>query len=275
MRSGCSFPLLLILFLGVILSRCGGGESEVRRPPIADERSADGEEIIPMPGNLAPSYAVEDPGAPQDSQGTAFAVSTSGLWMTAEHVVNGCDRLGLANGPYTAERVREVYESAVSDAALIADGTESGAALALARSEPEEGETGYHMGFPTGRPAVVESVFLGRANAVRRSGAGTAILAWSEVRRIPEFNHTLGGISGGPTLDSRGRVVGVNSASSARRGRVLTTHPAQPLNLLRAAGQTPAPTASVPIRGPGEAAQRFEQLYAAGALRHVYCDVSG
>lgn len=269
---GC-LPILIIIFLAVALF--GGGEGdEIRRPPIVEPPFEDGVETLPMPGNLQPEYSVEDPGAPQDSQGTAFAIGTGGLWLTAEHVVNGCDRLGLATASFTAERVREVFESETSDTALIADGIASTIALPLASVVPAEGETGWHMGFPASRPAVVESRYIGRANAVRsRGGQAQAILAWAEVRRIPEFDHTLGGISGGPTLDRLGRVIGVNSASSDRRGRILTSHPRQAINLVRAAGQTAAPTVAVPTSGPGEAALRFEQLFDAGAIRHVYCDV--
>lgn len=269
---GC-LPILIIIFLAVALF--GGGDgNEIRRPPVIEPPFEDGVETMPMPGNLQPEYAVEDPGAPQDSQGTAFAISPGGLWLTAEHVVNGCDRLGLATASNTAERVREVYESETSDTALIADGLDSAIALPLATQVPAEGEAGWHMGFPASRPAVVESRFIGRANAVRSgSGQAQAILAWAELRRIPEFDHPLGGISGGPTLDGLGRVVGVNSASSDRRGRILTSHPRQAINLVRAAGQTAAPTAAAPIDGPDEAARRFEQLFAAGAIRHVYCDV--
>lgn len=274
MKLGC-FPLLLIAFLAVILFGGGGEGVQDRRPEVPRTPLGGAEDVIPIPPGVPPSYAVEDPGNPRDSQGTAFAISGDGLWMTAEHVVNGCDRVGLATAQFAAERVERVFESDVSDAALIADGLPSGIALPLATRVPREGERAWHMGFPTGRPAVVQSRFIGQAAAVRGNlrGPATAILAWAEELRIPEFDHTLGGISGGPTIDSAGRVVGVNSASSDRRGRVLTTHPQQALNLVSAARQSAEPTAALTIAGPDQAAQRFEQLYAAGALRHVFCDV--
>ncbi|MDP6343455.1 MAG: hypothetical protein QF491_07985, partial [Alphaproteobacteria bacterium] len=41
--------------------------------------------------------------------------------------------------------------------------------------------------------------------------------------RRPDDLPGLGGLSGGPMLDGRGRVVGVMVAASKRRGRVMTT----------------------------------------------------
>lgn len=276
-RGGCAFPILLAIFIGTVLTFDGGDArrgTEVRRPPLPEAPIDEDMPTIPVP-DMAPRYGIEDPGPPRDSQGTAFAIARNGLWLTAEHVVNGCDLIGLATASNRAERVDRVVESAVSDAAIIADGLPSGVALPLARSIPRLGDDGYHMGFPAGRPAVVHSRFIGEANAVRAGGASQPILAWAEVDRVPAFDHTLGGISGGPTLDRLGRVVGINSASSDRRGRVLTTHPAQAVNLVRAARVTAVPDPVAPIANPLAAVERFDALVRAGAIRQVFCEVTG
>lgn len=275
-RSGCSLPILLVIFVAVALTfDRGSGNVEMRRPQVERVPVGSGsEEIIELPG-VEPEYGIAEPGPPRDSQGTGFAISPDGLWLTAEHVVNGCDMVGLAISPGQADRVRQVFESEVSDAAAIADGLPSEIALPLAAEVPQPGADGWHIGFPTGEPAVVHSRFIGMANAVRgRFGPSQPILAWAELERIPEFDHTLGGISGGPTLDRLGRVVGINSASSERRGRILTTHPAQARNLLRAAGLAAPGGTSAPIANTGQAVERFAALYRAGAIRQVYCDVS-
>lgn len=276
-RGGCAFPILLALFIGAVLTFDGERDApdvEVRRPAIP-EAGANGEIPVLPPSEMAPQYGIEDPGPPRDSQGTAFAIARNGLWLTAEHVVNGCNLIGLATAPDRAERVDRVVASAVSDAAIIADGLPSSVALPLARDIPRRGDDGYHMGFPAGRPAVIHSRFIGEANAVRAGGTAQPILAWAEVDRMPEFDHTLGGISGGPTLDRSGRVVGINSASSDRRGRVLTTHPAQAINLVRASRTSAAPDPVTPIADNNAAVSRFVSLVRAGAIRQVFCEVTG
>jgi S1-C subfamily serine protease len=279
---GCGFNLLLLLFGCIALAQCvreagvngTAPRVEVRRPPPSDVSLA--EEDTPMiasPGDL-PAYGIADPGPQRDSQGTAFAIARRGLWLTAEHVVAGCDLVGLETGEHRAERVDRVVASQVSDAALIADGLPSRDILTLSTAVPQWGEDGYHMGFPAGEPAVVHSRFIGQAQAVRAGGTMQPILAWAELERAPSFDHALGGISGGPTLDASGRVIGINSAASERRGRVLTTHPAQALSLLRAARATAEPVAWAPIPDMAAAIARFTALVGSGTIRAVFCDVS-
>ena len=272
-RGGCAFPILLIVFIGLVLTF--DGEDEPR--PLSPERPAFPEAPLPEDPPVIPRdgehYGIDDPGPPRDSQGTAFALSRDGLWMTADHVVKGCSILGLATAADRAERSERVIESAVSDAALIADGLPSRAALTLSGEPPVVEADGYHMGFPSGQAAVVHSRFIGQANAIRASGANQPILAWAEIERFPAFDHSLGGISGGPTFDARGRVVGINSASSERRGRVLTTHPAQMVNLVRASRTTPRPDVPMAIPDLRAAVARFEDLYRLGAIRQLFCEV--
>ncbi|MGH6780580.1 MAG: S1 family peptidase, partial [Sphingomonadaceae bacterium] len=83
-----------------------------------------------------------------------------------------------------------------------------------------------------------------------------------------------GGISGGPTLDATGAVVGINSAASERRGRVLTTRPDAAINLVHAARRAHAAAPTEPIAGMPDAIARFQTLSRAGAIRQVFCDVA-
>jgi len=225
-----------------------------RRPPIASDTD----------------YVIEQPTRAQDSVGTGFAIDRRGRWLTAQHVVDGCDRLGIATGPQSAEESFRVVESGSADAALIEDGLPAPEALALADETPRAGATGYHMGFPANTPAIVQSILIGEANTLRGAGGrAEPTLAWAEEARFPDFDHALSGISGGPTLDAGGRVVGVNSAGSDRRGRVLTTRP----DVLRVlAGSGGAGTAT-PIDGPEDAVRRFRQWLSDGVIRQIVCDV--
>jgi len=228
----------------------------------------------PLPQVAGESFIIEDSGPQQDSQGSAFSVDRDGIWLTAQHVTHGCDRLGLVDND-RIELVGRVLESREADVSIIRDGPRSTAALPISVEPPQAGDYGYHMGFPAGNAAVVISRFMGAASASRGPGrAGREpIYAWAEEARSPASNGPLGGISGGPTLDSYGRVVGVNSASTHRRGRVLTTDPNAMMRLIDASGDVDEQAVVSPLPGPQDAVRRFRQMLAIGTIRQVYCDV--
>ena len=265
-RGGCSFlPFLLFVLLFYLFA--SRDDATIERAYVGEGANPRRPPIEMMPGT--PEYLIEQPVSPQDSQGTAFAIGPDGLWLTAQHVVQGCDLVGLATGARSAAAADRVVESTTSDAALIEGGVPSATVLALGGETPVPGSIGYHMGFPSGAPAVVVSELIGEANVVRGPSRREPTLAWAEIERLPDFGYALGGISGGPTLDRSGRVIGINSAGSERRGRVLTTHPGAIAALVgRQGGGAP-----VSIDGPRGAAMFFQYLLDEGAIRQVYCDV--
>jgi hypothetical protein len=95
------------------------------------------------------------------------------------------------------------------------------------------------MGFPQGRPGEASSRLVGRENlVVRGRGARTEpVLVWAETGRTDGLAGTLGGLSGAPALDDRGRVVGVTIAEAPRRGRIYTTSPETTAHALAASGR--------------------------------------
>lgn len=120
-RGGCGcLPLILLVILVALYSQFQGGPAGDRRI----ERSVvegGNPRRPPAEGDL-PEYVIDQPGRAQDSFGTSFAVDRRGRWLTAQHVVDGCDRLGLATGPRSLEESFRVVESAGADVALIEDG---------------------------------------------------------------------------------------------------------------------------------------------------------
>ena len=83
------------------------GPPQFRRPPAAQTAPAPQarapEQVTPRRqtgtvlsprSNLDPSFTV-DVGEKGNSTGTAFSIRDDGIWFTARHVVDGCDRVGL------------------------------------------------------------------------------------------------------------------------------------------------------------------------------------
>lgn len=170
------------------------------------------------------------------SSGTAFSIDRRGLWMTARHVVDGCPKIYVLTGPRRGLLVRRVYIHPTADIAMIS--TSRGMpALGFGQAALRLGMTGFHFGFPKGRPGDVRSALIGRRVMRVRGRYRTAepVLAWAERVRVPNTSGGLGGISGGPALDRTGRVIGVTVAGTVRRGRVYTTAPASIARAIRRA----------------------------------------
>lgn len=227
----------------------------------------------PMP-EIGESFVIADPGPQQDSQGTAFAIDRDGTWLTAQHVTHDCDRLGLVSAS-GIDALADVLESAEADVSVLRQGPQAPFALVLTEDLPADGSVGYHMGFPAGEPSIVASRYIGQTYARRGGPQGMTepILAWAEAERFPPADGPLGGISGGPTFDPQGRVVGVNAASTPRRGRVLTTDPMAIVRLVDASAAVDDQGEAADLATPARAAAEFRVLLDQGIIRQVYCDV--
>lgn len=185
---------------------------------------------------------------PKTGIGTAFAINDQGQWLTARHVVEGCDNIALLVAPEQYIRARNVKLSDDSDIALIETLSDTNPAVVDTRSELRVGVYGYHVGYPQGRPGEAVSRLLSRTNLVssgERSGT-ESVLAWAETGRTRGLMGSLGGLSGGPVFDEDGRVRGVIVAESPRRGRIYTSSPEALDQFLRdndidVVGETPRP----------------------------------
>lgn len=269
-RRGCLPWVLGGVLLWVWFSGDGGEWSDV---PLTVEQYDPRGPRRPLP-EIGESFVIADPGPQQDSQGTAFAVDRDGTWLTAQHVTHDCDRIGLVADD-GIDAISDVIESREADVSVIRQGPPPAFALALTDDLPPEGSLGYHMGFPAGEPSVVVSRFIGATYAQRGgpSGQSEPILVWAEAERVPPTDGALGGISGGPTFDEAGRVVGVNAASTPRRGRVLTTDPTAILRLVDASAAVDDAGEVTDLSSPGLAVRLFRALLDRGIIRQVYCDV--
>lgn len=181
--------------------------------------------------------------------GTAFSVSSLGLWVTARHVVEGCRQVGVMTRPDTGVEARVLADPRLDIAVLVTAGGAPGLPLAL-ESPLRVGERGFHPGFPQGRPGEAATRLLGRRTLVLhasrrlRGARAEPVLAWAEVEGV---GGGLDGLSGAPVLDARGHVVGLTLAEAPRRGRVYTASPESLAQALDRLGVRPdAPVGSTP-----------------------------
>ncbi len=242
-------PILIILIIAVagifdlLLSPPDGGPSrdgsQIRRPDpqsferrssrndqgrwTAPDRSS-GRGSLAAPSVRDPGFTVAVAAAKGNSIGTAFSLDRRGVWMTARHVVDGCSRVLIVTKPGRGVRVNRTYISQDADLAILE--TRGGASsVTFTQNSLQIGQTGYHFGYPNGKPAAVKSTLIGRRR-MRSSGRYSVVepvVAWTEQVRVPDTYGGLGGISGGPAFDSNGNIIGVTVAGTKRRGRIYTT----------------------------------------------------
>ena len=162
----------------------------------------------------------------QSSVGTAFSINKKGLWLTARHVVDGCDRVGLRIGlGRTISVDAKIVQN--SDLAVLSSDWVRRPLPADLNSQRQVGEIGYFFGFPQGRPGEVVGSLIsrGRMKVRGRYTNEEAVLAWSELGRSRNLTGSLGGLSGAPVLDKDGEVIGLITAEAPRRGRVYSVAP--------------------------------------------------
>jgi len=176
----------------------------------------------PTFARLPSSGVIEESTVNSSSTGSAFSISRNGLWLTARHVVWGCDKTYIQTGDKKALRVDKVTFHPQADVALLAT---SGAPepLALSKGAGVKRDA-FGVGFPKGQPGAVHGAFIGEMTMHHRgrNGYRERVDAWSERSRIPGRKGSLGGLSGGAVLDDQGQIIGIIQAESPRRGRFMT-----------------------------------------------------
>lgn len=217
------FPDWLFYFLIVILIYMNA----VRGHPNL-ESSMPPPDLGPLlPGEMPNDDVIRiDVEAPSSGAGTAFAIDQNGTWLTARHVIDSCDELALNIGGGRFLRARGKVSKDTDIGVLTTSWRRAPLATDL-YSQRRIGEHGYFFGFPQGRPGEAVGQLLGR-NKMRIRGryeSEEPILVWSELGRTRGLSGSLGGMSGGPVMDTDGEVIGIVVAESPRRGRVYTAAP--------------------------------------------------
>jgi len=170
---------IYLIVLGVILLRANLSNNDV-------------EAIEPPPlGASLPDIRPNDPavmvelGVRQSGSGTAFSIDGSGTWLTARHVVDSCDRVGLIAGSRSAVTVDQVIVSKKSDTAILKTRWQRPALPTDLNSRRTTKEAGFFFGFPQGRPGEVAGALLGRHQLITRGryNVEESVLAWAELGR--------------------------------------------------------------------------------------------
>ncbi len=230
MRRGLEFTAYTIMILFFIFRYAGEGEKPPRRPvapPRAPEKSVLLPDGVTLPRDVSSTVVVEIGTKKQASVGTAFAVDEDGTYVSARHVVEGCDTISLLRSRQMIP-VRLLVKASNRDFAVLkVDGVRV-QPFHLALDVPRRGDDGFMMGYPQGAPADVRATVIGATvmSSRGRYSIRERVVAWVERERRPGFSGSLGGISGGPVLSPAGAVVGTVVAGAPRRGRVYTTNPA-------------------------------------------------
>jgi putative serine protease PepD len=146
------------------------------------------------------------------SEGTGFVIDSGGVIVTNAHVVKDSDRVEVRlkdKGSYVDAKVLGIDEG--SDLAVLqADGAAALRPLALGNSDDVQvGDQTLAIGYPLdlNRSSSASSGIVSGVGRSLRSGQKFAIE--NVIQTDAAINH---GNSGGPLLDSAGRVIGVNTA---------------------------------------------------------------
>ncbi|MDX2238738.1 MAG: serine protease [Hyphomonadaceae bacterium] len=224
--------LVYAIAIGAIVFALFSLDRREMAPPAAPDAPAAGQ-ALPPPSVYDPELLV-NVGPAESGMGTAFAISSDGWWLTARHVVDSCRHVGVIVSRGMAVNA-EVRVARFADLALLRTKYRPEAlALNVDENALRLGQRAYHVGFPQGRTGEATSLLIGRERLISRGryALDEPILAWAEVGRTEGLRGTLSGISGGPALDSAGRVIGVTIAESTRRGRIYTAAPSTIARLL-------------------------------------------
>lgn len=232
--------------------------------------------FLPPPSIYDPEILVEV-GPVSSGLGSAFAISEDGWWVTARHVVDACDQVGLIVSRGAAAPVTDVKVALFADLALLkTDRAPVPLALDTSERQFQVGQRAFHVGFPQGRPGEAYSRLIGRETLIARGryDLEEPVLAWAELGRTSGLRGSLAGMSGGPAIAANGQVIGVTVAESARRGRIYTASPSSILRLLRVE-QVDAEGAPAPRLTPENYGEQSDDLRRELAVAQVVCIAPG
>lgn len=167
--------------------------------------------VVDSLGPAVASLSVGRRGQRGSGHGSGFFVTPDGYVLTNHHVAGRGGRIEalLADGSTAAGRL--VGSDAATDLALVRLSASSAAYASLeGELEPRVGQLAVAIGSPLGFDATVSA---GVVSATGRRLGGRRAVIENVIQHTAPLNP---GSSGGPLADSRGRVLGVNTATIFR-----------------------------------------------------------
>jgi len=231
--------------------------------------------VPPELGAALPNAMPTDPALmveidePSSGIGTAFAVDNQGTWLTARHVVDSCDTVGLRLGGGKHVIMDAVKISKDTDTAVLVSRWKRAPFARDFNTRRQIGERAYLIGFPQGRPGELAGKLIGRHRMLTRGRYRTTepVLVWSEIGRSRGLDGSIGGLSGGPVFDKDGEIIGLVAAESIRRGRVYTVAPKSLAKVLSPLEQKPGADA-ITVENYGRRADSYRR---ARRIAQVVC----
>ena len=235
--------LVYLVLLSLLYGWARSSSERAPAPPPPPETLGD---LLPEQGPRDEQVLV-DIGDPESGVGTAFPIDRKGNWLTARHVVDGCDEIGLLADRDQAVMVDSWSIDPDADLAVLQTSWRRPPLPSDILGAKRIGQRGYFFGYPQGRPGEVVGSLLGRGEMRVRGRYRTRepVFAWAEVGRTRGLRGSLGGLSGAPVLDSDGEVIGVVAAENPRRGRIYTVAPVSLEPLFVDPREAPEPIAAV------------------------------
>ena len=168
----------------------------------------------PSPGDDDPADGSRDPDLPRQGAGSGFIVDRDGYILTNYHVVEGAERITVTLADGRAFRGTVVGSDPAIDVALVHIPNVSNLPEApLGNSDDlRAGEWVCAIGNPLG---YVHSVTVGVVSFIGRKLFDQSLDDYIQTDAAINF-----GNSGGPLINSRGEVVGINSAISSKASSI-------------------------------------------------------
>jgi serine protease Do len=178
-------------------------------------------------GDLFPGFRMPDRPQRQQGEGSGVIVSADGYIVTNNHVVDGANELTITMGDKREMKARVIGADARTDVALIkVDAKDLPHVVLGDSSKVEVGDIALAMGNPFG---LGQTVTMGIISATGRGGLG--------IEDYEDFIQTDASInpgnSGGALVNTRGELIGINTAILSRSGGNQGVGFAVPVDMVR------------------------------------------
>jgi Do/DeqQ family serine protease len=163
-------------------------------------------------GDLFPGFRMPDRPYRQEGEGSGVIISSDGYIVTNNHVIDGATELNVSMSDGREMRARVIGKDAKTDIALIKVNQSNLPSVAMGSSAKiEVGDIALAVGNPFG---LGQTVTMGIISATGRGGLN--------IEQYEDFIQTDASInpgnSGGALVNTRGELIGINTAIISRSG---------------------------------------------------------